>query len=127
MPALSCEAALDYRVCFPSRLRQACVHPYLVMSLYDDVAVGGTENRDALSSQLGGPSLGRSFDSVSLGDECSPLPTQPFMGVFQSSFVSTRVSRGEHWAVRWSLLRLCVGGWVGVGRCMCKCDYVQRV
>ena len=70
------------------------------MSVRGDMAVGGEEDLDGLSSQLGGLSLVGGSDAASLEDECSPVPTQPFMGVFQSSFVSTRVSRGGHWAVR---------------------------
>lgn len=76
------------------RLRQACVHPRLVLSLRGDMAVGGEDDLDELSSQLGGLSLGRGSDSAALmeEDQSSPFASQSFMGVFQSSFVSTRVS-----------------------------------
>lgn len=72
------------------------MHPHLVLSQWGDMAVEGEEDLDGLSSQLGGLSLGSGSDTASVEKQGSLFPTQSFMGVFQSSFVSTRVSRGGY-------------------------------
>ena len=79
------------------RLRQVCVHPHLVLSLRGDMAIGGggEDDLDGLSSQLGGLNLQSASDT--LEEQGSSPPVQSFMEVFQSSFISTRVSRGGHY------------------------------
>ena len=72
------------------------MHPHLVLSQQSDTAVGGEEELDGLSSQLGGLNLGGGSDTASVEEQGSLFPTQSFMGVFQTSFVSTRVSRGGY-------------------------------
>lgn len=61
-----------------------------------DMAVGGEDDLDGLSSQLGGLSLQIGSDTRE-EEQGSPPSAQSFMEVFQSSFISTRVSRGGHY------------------------------